>query len=106
MENFGNNTKKDIETLSSDHDQNSIITSLSSEIISSISSSIIKSSETNSSNNLVDNKLPLSNQFTTFGFLIGLLLLVLINIGPYMYYKFVKNKKIFKSAGLEPKHTI
>jgi hypothetical protein len=80
----------------------SIISSVNSQIENSISSSIINSqSEINNTN-----KPSLNSEFTTFGFMLGMILLVLINIGPYMYYKFIKNKKIFKSTGLEPKHTI
>lgn len=57
--------------------------------------------------NKLDNKvLNLNMQFSLIGFLIGILLLITINIGPYMYYKFIKNKKITKSAVIEPKHTI
>lgn len=105
MENTETNIKSDSQLLTTTGHQTSLLSQADSSIISHISNSIVNSISSTSDANS-DNRLELSNQFSTAGFLFGLLLLVLINIGPYLYYKFVKNKKIFKSAGLEPKHTI
>ena len=56
--------------------------------------------------NIVNMTWDINENFYIPGYLLGLLLLVSINIGPYMYFKFVKNKKIFNFSGFEPKHTI
>lgn len=79
------------------------------EVISDIISSSQQTQQTQQ-NTIISNSenkiLNINEQFTILGYLLGLLFLLSINLGPYCYYKFVKNKKIFKSAGIEPKHTI
>ena len=56
--------------------------------------------------NIININWDINEHFYIPGYLVGLLLLIFINIGPYMYFKFVKNKKIFNFSGFEPKHTI
>ena len=36
-------------------------------------------------------------QLSLLNYLLGLIILIMINIGPYAYYKFYKNKKILAS---------
>lgn len=48
---------------------------------------------------------PLEN-VSVMGYFLGLILLICVNAGPYLYFKFYKNKKITSSSSSEPKHAI
>ena len=83
---------------------NTILSNYTNENIQSIISEVsstftVESKDKNISINLME-------EFTYLGFFIGFVLMLLINLGPYFYYRFVKNKKIFRAASIEPKHTI
>ncbi len=47
------------------------------------------------------------NEISILGYLIGIFLILLINLGPYGYFRLYKNKKITKSSILiQSKQTI
>lgn len=72
------------------------------EIASNITSSIVNSTK---SDKVSNHENPLDS-VSIVGYLLGLILLFCVNVGPYLYFKFYKNKKITGSSSSEPKHAI
>lgn len=67
------------------------------EIISSISASMqeFETKQEVKSENIENID---SYQMTVFSYIIGLIIILLINAAPYAYYKYVKNKKVFSRS--------